>query len=328
MRAAPCSAPFAVALPSIGRSPFAPTGPRDRPPPLLPPRAAASPRGERGLLQSKQVRRLAKFGLNPQAAHSQSPGWDRRSVPAWPPLPAPRWAVARRAPMLLPRDPSRMPMGRPPPPPPPPELRSTRSRSSRNPCRSVKSSASLPPAAPRRGGIAERAKQLTPPPPWCAATLRRAASSAMSARAACLCRLARRCQACSPRAVAARRDARRPEAARRPQQAVAEGRGSRGQGKRGDPRGDGVRSWQRRRRRVTAAASEAAARSAAARHDGGRHGRPARTTARRPPGRRRGSDARRDERRAGGPALLMAFPDRDPWAATPSLPLALGPIRL
>ncbi len=192
---------------------MAPIGPRDRPPPLPPNLVAPSPWGERGLLQSKQVRRLAKLGPNPQAVHTQSPGWDLRSVPTWLPFLALRGALSRRPLESPPRELSRLANWGLPPPPPPLALRSTRSRSSRSPCLSVKTSSALRSAAPLRGGIAECTRKQFPPPPWCAATLRLAASRAMSALAACRCRLARRCQACSPRAVAAKRGAERHKAA-------------------------------------------------------------------------------------------------------------------
>ncbi len=72
---------------------------------------------------------------------------------------------------------------------------------SRSPCWMVKPLSTKPSLRPLLGGIVARGR---PPPPWCAASLRRAASSAMSARADWRWRLARLCQDCSPRDVVAK----------------------------------------------------------------------------------------------------------------------------
>ncbi len=200
----------APARPGRGLDPLAPTGPPELPP--LPPRA---PCGERGRRHSKQFRRREKLGWNPHAVQRQSPSCGRRtpSAPApWPPDRAAPLEFEPRIAGSLPRAPACFPNVLPPPPPPAPAAPpSKRSRSSRRPCRREMLSPSAPPPPPRRCGIACRAG---PPPPWWDARRRLAASTANSARAAWRWRLARRCQACSPRAVMAEASDERPWAAR------------------------------------------------------------------------------------------------------------------
>ncbi len=166
-------------------------------------RSPASPLGDLWRLHPKQLRRRAKFGLNPHPLQVQSPNCGRRS-----PTPATEFPLARAVPFVLaerptdppPLGPSRRSIALPllPSLPPAPLLRSTLSRSSRRPWWSVSSTLPPLPPASRRCGMSAR-----PPPPWCAATRRLAASRARRALSACRRRRALRCQDCSPRAVSA-----------------------------------------------------------------------------------------------------------------------------
>jgi hypothetical protein len=199
---------LAALPPSMGRSPPAPTGPRviwPEPPPVL---DLPTPRGERARPHRKQSRRREKLGANWQLLQVQSPGCGGRLDPPAPPRP-PALASRELPPLASnsrPREPPRAP-------PAAPRAssrslwaaRSTCLSRSRRPCRrteSVPPPLSLPPPPPRRCGMMAAAMP-PPPPPWCAARRRCAAPRATSARADWRRRRARRCHACSPRAVAA-----------------------------------------------------------------------------------------------------------------------------
>ncbi len=208
----------AARLPSNGLSPPAPMGPCDKllaPPPTPP---VPPPRGERGRRHSKQLRRRAKFGWNPHPLQTQSPTCGRRSPTAAPPALLPRGGCPELAPRrggAMSRASSRRASPRPRSPArPPPECCSTRSNKSLRPCRKLNSASFPPPLpTPRRCGMTAAATRSPPPPPWCAASRRCAAPRATSALAAWRWRRARRCQDCSPRAVATRGSAERPMAA-------------------------------------------------------------------------------------------------------------------
>jgi hypothetical protein len=165
-------------------------------------------RGDRARPHLKQVRRLEKLGVKRQMPHAQSPACGGRAGPAAPPrlLDLTFLEPSRPRPSRL-LDPPPPPLDLPrvlvplPPPLLAPSARSTRSSNSRRPRRSSESAFPPPLPPPRCCGMSTAA--AGPPPPWWAANRRRAASSATRARADCLSRRARRCQDCSPRAVAA-----------------------------------------------------------------------------------------------------------------------------
>ncbi len=272
------AAAVALAVPqaSCGRRPPAPMGPRRDPVPRAAPPSAWSPRG---LPQEKQERRWPKFGKNPHLQR-QSP-WR-----CWCATAAVLLPLAPRAEESRPRDPPLPARPRLPP------LSSRRSRSRNANKRSRKPASRSPPSA-RRWGMVARAK---PPPPWWAASLRRAASSAISARSACLRRLARRCHACSP-AVA-------PAAA-----GSREGREDDGRGRGAAARGRGAPSGRGRRRSGCSAARSRT--RAASGHEARRRG-PGAPSAK---GEAPGTDSRKPDHTTGG---------RPPMAALPTC----GPIRL